>query len=390
MNWVIVTGEYPPDAGGVSDHTRLVAMELSRRGDQVEIWAPGAMAQEAFDSGIRLHRTPGRFGPSALFRYTWRLLELPENRHFLIQYVPHAFGFKAMNVLFALWLKLLPKSRVLVLFHEVAVSMEKIQPIRHRFLAFTTSVMARLVASAGSRLQVTIPTWIPYLRSMGINKDCSWNPVPTNVVETVSEPDTAEATRLKAGWSTDPDCFVIGHFGTYGKVQRLLLTPALLLCLKRNSDWVFVALGRNGDEFVRDLKADHPEFRERVFGFGHREPNELAKLIEACDVFLQFYPDGVSSRRGTMMALLALGRAVITNSGHLTEDFWMQDSIAIVEPTSDPLHAVLAMERLRKEPALKARLQSLAKSYYQEHFCLRQNVCRLREEFSASSLAESV
>jgi hypothetical protein len=38
LTWAILTGEYPPQAGGVSDYTRLVARGLAECGDRVHDW----------------------------------------------------------------------------------------------------------------------------------------------------------------------------------------------------------------------------------------------------------------------------------------------------------------------------------------------------------------
>ena len=38
--WVILTGEYPPQSGGVSDYTRLVVEGLAAVGDEVAVYAP--------------------------------------------------------------------------------------------------------------------------------------------------------------------------------------------------------------------------------------------------------------------------------------------------------------------------------------------------------------
>ena len=38
--WAVLTGEYPPQPGGVSDYTRLVAEGLAAVGDEVAVYAP--------------------------------------------------------------------------------------------------------------------------------------------------------------------------------------------------------------------------------------------------------------------------------------------------------------------------------------------------------------
>jgi hypothetical protein len=40
VTWHILTGEYPPQPGGVSDYTRQLARALVDAGDSVEVWAP--------------------------------------------------------------------------------------------------------------------------------------------------------------------------------------------------------------------------------------------------------------------------------------------------------------------------------------------------------------
>ena len=64
--WHIITGEYPPQHGGVSDYTRRVARGLVEAGDRVQVWAPPAHGPERVDPGVAVRRLPDRFGPRSL------------------------------------------------------------------------------------------------------------------------------------------------------------------------------------------------------------------------------------------------------------------------------------------------------------------------------------
>jgi len=46
LTWAIITGEYPPQAGGVSDYTRIVAEALVAAGDEVHVWTPAVSGAE--------------------------------------------------------------------------------------------------------------------------------------------------------------------------------------------------------------------------------------------------------------------------------------------------------------------------------------------------------
>jgi len=116
----VLTGEYPPAPGGVSDYTRLVACGLAAAGDMVEVWAPACGSKAPNDPGVQVHWLPSNFGPGALCELQQALRCQPGPRRLLVQYVPHAFGFKAMNVGLAHWLfRARHRECVWVMFHEV-------------------------------------------------------------------------------------------------------------------------------------------------------------------------------------------------------------------------------------------------------------------------------
>jgi hypothetical protein len=66
VHWQLITGEYPPEPGGVSDYTRLVACGLAEAGDHVDVWAPPYAEPGSSDAGVNVHRLSGRFDPRAL------------------------------------------------------------------------------------------------------------------------------------------------------------------------------------------------------------------------------------------------------------------------------------------------------------------------------------
>ena len=125
--WAILTGEYPPRPGGVSDYTRLVATGLAAAGDSVTVYAP--RPAEGGD-GVAVCELPGGFGPRSLHFLERALAARPRPDRIWIQYAPHAFGWKGMNVPFAAWVAARAKhvAPVWVMFHEVAVPARRWPP----------------------------------------------------------------------------------------------------------------------------------------------------------------------------------------------------------------------------------------------------------------------
>ena len=68
-----------------------------------------------------------------------------------VEYVPHAFGFKAMNLPFCCWLWARRRHKIFVMFHEVAFGSASLA-LEYNVLALITKLMATLVARAASRI----------------------------------------------------------------------------------------------------------------------------------------------------------------------------------------------------------------------------------------------
>ncbi|HEX7979505.1 MAG TPA: hypothetical protein VF461_12945, partial [Gemmatimonadaceae bacterium] len=64
--WCIVTCEYPPLTGGVSDHTFQLARALAAAGDVVDVWCPPAAGTPPQLPGVSIHVLPSHFGRDAL------------------------------------------------------------------------------------------------------------------------------------------------------------------------------------------------------------------------------------------------------------------------------------------------------------------------------------
>ena len=75
--WHLLTGEYPPSSGGVSDYTRALACELARRGLDVHVWCP-SVASDEDDAFIRRHALPDSFGARTrrTLEEAWRAVHL--------------------------------------------------------------------------------------------------------------------------------------------------------------------------------------------------------------------------------------------------------------------------------------------------------------------------
>jgi glycosyltransferase involved in cell wall biosynthesis len=370
--WALLSGEYPPQPGGVADYTRLVAQGLARAGDSVHIFAPAKQAG-ATDPGIVVHRLEDRFGPRALSSLNAVLDSLPRGTRLLVQYVPHAFGWKGMNVLFCAWLR----SRhhpVWIMFHEVAFPMASKQRLKHNVLGAVHRVMARIVARAAERIFVSIPAWEPLLRAIASPQaPVSWLPVPSMFA---AGADPIRAASLRAGLARGSSV-LLGHFGTFGESIAPLLA-AILPALLADQGRSMLLVGRSSEAFAANLIRSCPALAGRVIATGALAAAEVPAYLGACDLLVQPYPDGVSSRRTSVMAGLAGGVPTVTNEGPLSEPIWRETGAVCLVPAPTPQAFSDEVSRLLgNRGALKA-LGDAGERVYAARFSLERTIETLR------------
>lgn len=374
--WHILTGEYPPQTGGVSDYTRLVASGLAQAGDEVHVWASSCPEPTPKDEGVEVHRLSGDFGLRSLSALNAQLKNFPAPRRILVQYVPQAFGWKAMNLPFCLWLRSRRKDSVWVMFHEVYFPLRWKQSLSHNILGAVTRLMASSVASAAKRKFVSIPAWMPLLESGGSKESMvSWLPVPSSIPVI---DDAAGIDAVRARYAAARDGYLIGHFGTYGRDIAEMLKGVVPSLLTKRTDCAVLLLGR-GSEIVRDdLIEQYPDLKTRVHATGALSAEDISLALSACDLLIQPFVDGVSSRRTSLMAGLAHGLPIVTTKGFLTESFWAESRAVALAAVGDLEGMVAAADKLLDDSTERARLGAAASALYQERFDIRHAISALR------------
>lgn len=373
--WHLITGEYPPQIGGVADYTQLVAHALADGGDDVHVWAPTRDGADAAVEGrVTVHGLPGHFGARALVQLSRGMQKLPSGR-IVVQYVPNAFGWHAINLPFCLWLLAQRDRSISVIFHEVAYGFSARGPVRDNVRGLMQRIMALCASRAAEHVFVTIPAWERLLRPMmTAERPIHWLPVPSNVA-VVDEP--SQIARTRALFATQGS-IVVGHIGSYGADIVSLLKPSLLSLLRRHSNVSALLLGQFGTGFAQQLRGRYPDIAPRVHAPGHLCARSLSLHVSACDFLLQPFVDGVTTRRGTLMTGLAHGRAVITTIGALTESLWSGSPAVLTAPATDLDQFIALAMQLVSDRNLRACVGLAGAKLYESNFTLGHTITRLR------------
>lgn len=363
--WVILTGEYPPKIGGVAEYTASIARELALVGDEVHVWTPSPCRQEELFS---VHALPDFYGPASLWILDRALNRLPKSHRLFVQYVPHSFGFKALNVLFCLWiLSRRTRSHVWLMFHEVASS----QGIRR----FVNPFMARCLVLAAERILITVPAWQNALtKHTGLKKEATCLPVPSNLPTAIDAQDVARARQSMA---PGPESVIFGYFGTCPPDLRESLKPVVIALLERLSHSIVVLIGTGSTDLANQLRDMYPEWKHRIISPGPLVGYEAAVHLSTCDVLLYPFSDGVSGRRTSLIAALALGLPIVTTQGWATEPFWQSSEAVVLVESLQTEALVAAALALATDPNRRQILSARARPLYNSRFSIEHTIAGL-------------
>ena len=374
MTWHILTSEYPPDVGGVSDYTRQVAEGLARAGEDVHVWCPRSPAQR--DTAVHVHPDLGSIAPSDLRRVTALLDAFPAPHRLLVQWVPHGFGYHSMNVWFCLWLfrRSLSGDVVELMVHE-AYSDFKRGPLRHVVMACVQRLMTMLLMQTAHRIWIATPAWEQRLRAYAFGRKVSmtWLPVPGCV-----PPDAVTASDFVRRRYAADGTILLGHFGSFGKDVTALLEERLDPIMRHTSQPSLLLLGSGSDSYRDRLLDAHPQWVGRVRSAGYVPGAHLAEHIAACDLFLQPYPDGITARRTTAMACLSQARPVVTTDGASTESFWVESGAVALANVHDVETFAGAVAALIEDPRRRFTLGVSGQALYARSFDVSRVVGMLK------------
>lgn len=391
--WHIITGEYPPQHGGVSDYTEQLAVGLAGKGCRVHVWCPGSDTEELHSqtAGIEVHRFGKDFFPGRLLRLGRLLDGFSQPRTLLVQYAPNAYGLRGLNIFFCWWLcwrAFFRRDDVRVMFHEPFFYFAWQRPQRN-LLALGQRLMAVMLLASSRVAYISIPAWEKMLCPfMWLRRTkLKWLPIPATIPR-VDDSKAVAAVRARYNNGREGK-LLVAHFGTYGEHMTPALAKVFTELLQANPYAVGLCLGARGERFVKEVVAARPELEGRLLAPGFLSREEVSLHLQACDLAIQPYPDGASSRRTSLMAALYNATPTITTTGPLTETVWREALIVPLAQSHDTKEMVeLALKYLR-EAELRRELGEREREFYLQHFALERSVNLLLDDEAEAEVSSA-
>ena len=372
--WHLVTCEYAPQLGGVADFTRAIADALAVSGQRVHVWSP----RPASGNGpATIHELESGYRWSALRGLDRAIDDCPGHRRLFVQWVPHGYGYKSLNVPFCLWVRRRAAlgDDVHLMVHEPFLPFDRSR-IRQSAGALVHRAMLRLLLGAARRVWVSTPSFLPDVRRFAPTSlpPPRWLPVPSAIPPRHEVTAVARLRSRLAGGAP-----VIGHFGTCHALVAPMLLRVFAHVARERPDVRLILAGRDTEAFARRLIAEGHVPAAAIVASGERQADDLSLYLQCCDVFVQPYHDGVSARRTTLVTLLQHARAIVASSGPRSEERWRHDEALVVTPGDDAAAMAAAAVALLERPADRERLGERAAALYRSTFDVSHAVAALLE-----------
>lgn len=365
-----ITGEFPPMQGGVGAFTEQLAKACMARGHEIHVISHrGAREERVSGRGRKLSdlRKPleKEWGLLHALARHWRWSDIGKIvsvalRYDLdvlnIQYQAAAYNMRSPAINLAPW-RLRGLAKTVVTFHDLRVPY--LFPKAGRLREYAVRLAAQKshgVISTNAMDRRTLEQWL------GEEVPVVQIPIGSNIPYHQVTREEVAAARRKLG--VPHDVLLLGYFGFLNASKGADLLIEALAQLEPDVHLMFIG-GRTGTSdhknnqaFVSEIdqRIDGPGLSARVHYTGFRPDNEISAFLEAADMLVLPYRDGVTLRRGTLMAALVHGRPVIsTHPREPVEELVHGENLWLV-PREDPDALADAIRYLGGHQAMRARL----------------------------------
>jgi glycosyltransferase involved in cell wall biosynthesis len=317
----LVTGEFPPMQGGVGAFTEQLALALAGLGHSIHIITDRRARLPVAERRLSQLFEPIDLGYALLHaragRWRWPTMGVIADiavRYGLdvvnIQYQAAAYNMNSAAINLLPW-RLRGVTTTAVTFHDLRVpylfpKAGRVREAAVRWLAQQTDGVIVTNAADG----VVVRRWTA--------KPMCQIPIGSNI--DVYTPNHIELAEVREQLGLGAADFLLGYFGFLNESKGAGTLLEALAKLDERFHLVFFG-GQTGDSDRANNEQYLAQLREqiamlgldeRVHWTGFLSPVRVSAHLHAADLMVMPYRDGASLRRGTLMAVLAHGRPLVT------------------------------------------------------------------------------
>ncbi len=352
----LITGEYPPMQGGVGDFTRELARAMIDLGHEAQV-ITGKDAGSTEQNEIVVHRVVSSWGIGC-----WnQIAKIAHDTHLEIlniQYEPAAYSMRVgINFLPSAFVRRSIRLPIVTTFHDLLVPylFPKAGSLRRKLVDYLARRSdAVIVTNEEDRSNLQPPISSLHVIPIGSNID------PGRLID-------FDEQSVRARWNVQANELLIGYFGflSLSKGGEVLMRALKLLVDQDLPVKLILIGGRTGSsdpanaEYAAqvDQLIDSLGLKDRVLTMGYLDPIDVSRALMICDAIALPYNDGASLRRGSLLAAIAHGRAIVTTTPTFPINGLIDARSVLFVPPDDPISLANAIGRALTDRELRKQLE---------------------------------
>ncbi len=364
----LITGEFPPLEGGVGAFTQELARALYNLEHEVHVISSRKTRPESADRSFRNRHEPVDLQFAQLHprieRWRWPsiativdIILRTELDIVNIQYQAAAYNMNSAAVNILPW-RLKGMVKNVVTFHDLRAPY--LFPKAGKLRQAAVNFMAR---KANGVIATNLEDY-ETLKSQ-LSSPIAHIPIGSNIESYT--PNHIEISEVRQKLGLEKDDFLLGYFGFLNESKGADILLNALSRLNSRFHLVFIG-GQTGASdptnkaYLQQMKGlvEERNLSDRVHWTGFLSETRVSAHLHAADLLVMPYRDGATLRRGTLMAVLAHGRPLLTTRpDRAGPDLIHQKNVWLV-PREDKESLTLAIKRLAEDDHLRQILGQTA------------------------------
>lgn len=350
----LITGEYPPMQGGVADFTREIGRAFVAQGHTVCVLT-GQQGTGLADDGIVVDASVSNWNRASLGAVArWTRVQRLDVVN--LQYQTAAYHMAPLIHLLPALIRQIP---FVTTFHDLRVPylFPKAGLLRDWWVL-------RLARDADGAIVTNGEDERELFRAGGVRR-IERIPIGSNIMPSLAANFDRDAWRARIG--VGPDETLIAYFGFMNRSKGVdVLLRAVAAAHSRETPIRLVMIGgRTGASdptnaaYAAEIEALQTELglQDRVIWTGYVESEAVSAYLAAADCCALPFADGLSFRRGSLMAALAHGCAIVTTAPAIPLPEVRDDVHMRLVPPDNVAALASALQELAQDTALRLRLR---------------------------------
>ena len=363
---LVVCPKYGPSNNALSAYTTLFCEEIAKI-KKINVLTNYEELPKFNEEHLEVHPVVKKWSFFGLLNIIDRIDQINPDA-ILFEYVPYLYGRAGINfglVFFVMYLRLFRPYKIQIMLHELYYPFQlKIKLLiihySHLFMLFVLILSSKDIFVSTNYFKFFLSIFFFFKK-----KRIFHLPVGANIKP--STHSLKDINNFKNNHKIRESELILGSFGNFHPAKKYQMVFQALEELKLPIKFIFI--GQTIEDVYKNISEDlHGFIDNHVIATGKLNDYEVNLALSAMDIYIGYFIDGLSTRRGSVIAALQIGVPVISTMTWKTDDlFYFDKEIYLLKADDDEFKKSLNQLIIKEHQHLKPKEKTMSKTFI-KHF----------------------